>query len=117
MRRVIGAPSGSEGAQDGGGIGMANVEWRMTKEAAQECLFIRYSTFDIRCVMNGHGQLLRRSMANRQIAGVCGGLGEYFGIDPTVVRVVYVLFSLVSIGTGFLVYLLLWLVIPEREYY
>ena len=57
-------------------------------------------------------------MANRQIAGVCGGLGEYFGIDPTVVRVVYALASILSAAfPGFLVYVLLWIMIPEREYY
>ena len=57
-------------------------------------------------------------MANRQIAGVCGGLGEYFGIDPTVVRVVYALASILSAAfPGFLIYVLLWIMIPEREYY
>jgi len=57
-------------------------------------------------------------MVNRQIAGVCGGLGEYFDIDPTMVRVVYVLLSIFSAAfPGILVYLLLWLLIPEREYY
>ena len=57
-------------------------------------------------------------MVNRQIAGVCGGLGEYFGIDPTLVRVAYVLVSLLSVGfPGILIYILLWVLIPEREYY
>ena len=68
--------------------------------------------------MSAHGNALRRSMANRQIAGVCGGLGEYFAIDPTAVRVAYVLLSVLSAGfPGFLVYIVLWLLIPEREYY
>ncbi len=57
-------------------------------------------------------------MANRQVAGVCGGLGEYFDIDPTVVRIVYVLASILSAAfPGFLIYVLLWIMIPEREYY
>lgn len=61
---------------------------------------------------------LRRSVANRQIAGVCGGLAEYFGIDPTAVRVAYVLLSIFSVAfPGILVYLILWFLIPEREYY
>ncbi len=62
---------------------------------------------------------LRRSVANRSIAGVCGGLSEFFGIDPTVGRVAYVLASLffgVIIG-GVVLYLVLWAIIPEREYY
>lgn len=57
---------------------------------------------------------LRRSNANRQIAGVVGGLAEYFRVDPTLLRVVYVIGSIVSAAfPGILVYLLLWLLIPE----
>ncbi len=56
-------------------------------------------------------------MVNRQIAGVCGGLAEYFGIDPTVVRIVYVLLAIFSAAfPGMLVYVILWIVIPERDY-
>jgi phage shock protein C len=54
---------------------------------------------------------------NRWIAGVCGGIAEYFDLDPTLVRVVYVLLSIFSAGfPGTLVYIILWIVIPEREY-
>ena len=60
---------------------------------------------------------LRRSVCDRQIAGVCGGLAEYFGIDPTLCRVLYVLASILTVLPGFLVYIILWIVIPEREYY
>ena len=61
---------------------------------------------------------LRRSLVNRQVAGVCGGVAEYLGFDPTVVRVVYVLLSIFSAAfPGILVYLILWILIPEREYY
>jgi phage shock protein C len=60
---------------------------------------------------------LRRSVANRWIAGVCGGIAEYFDLDPTLVRVVYVLLSIFSAAfPGTLVYIILWIVIPEREY-
>jgi phage shock protein PspC (stress-responsive transcriptional regulator) len=59
---------------------------------------------------------LRRSRTNRQIAGVVGGLAEYFHIDPTLLRVIYVVGSIVSAAfPGALVYLLLWLLIPEAE--
>lgn len=59
---------------------------------------------------------LRRSRTNRQIAGVVGGLAEYAGIDPTLLRVVYVVGSIVSAAfPGILVYILLWLLIPEAE--
>ena len=59
---------------------------------------------------------LRRSRTNRLIVGVVGGLAEYFGVDPTLMRVVYVVGSIVSAAfPGLLVYLLLWLLIPEAE--
>lgn len=67
--------------------------------------------------MNGGTRQLRRSYANRWLAGVCGGIGEYFDIDPTVVRVCYVLLSVLTAAfPGVLVYVILWLVIPPREY-
>lgn len=59
---------------------------------------------------------LTRSRSNRKIAGVCGGIAEYFGWDPTLVRVVYVLASIVSVAfPGLMVYLLLWLIMPEGD--
>ncbi|HEY63489.1 MAG TPA: PspC domain-containing protein [Caldilineae bacterium] len=62
----------------------------------------------------GTGRPLRRSR-DRIIAGVCGGLGEYLGIDPTVIRVFWVLASLVSLGLGVLAYLVLMVVMPEPD--
>lgn len=60
-------------------------------------------------------QRLRKSR-DRIIAGVCGGLAEWIGWDPTVVRVIYVVVSIVSIAfPGILVYLLLWIVMPPAE--
>ena len=59
---------------------------------------------------------LRRSKTNRQIAGVVGGLAEYFGVDPTLLRVIYVVGSIISAAfPGLLVYLLLWVLIPEAD--
>ena len=59
---------------------------------------------------------LRRSRTNRMIAGVVGGLAERFGIDPTLLRVIYVVGSVVSAAfPGILVYLLLWVLIPEAD--
>lgn len=59
---------------------------------------------------------LKRSNKNRMIAGVCGGLAEYFGMDPTVVRILYVLVSVLSAAfPGILVYLILWVVIPQSD--
>ena len=48
------------------------------------------------------------------LAGVCGGLARWLGWDPTLVRVLYVLLSIVSAAfPGFLVYLILWIIVPE----
>jgi len=59
---------------------------------------------------------LRRSRSDRKIAGVVAGLARYFGIDPTLARVLYVVISIVSVAfPGILVYLLLWLIIPEED--
>jgi phage shock protein C len=59
---------------------------------------------------------LRRSRTNRMIAGVVGGLAERFGIDRTLLRVIYVVGSVVSAAfPGILVYLLLWVLIPEAD--
>lgn len=50
------------------------------------------------------------------IAGICGGFGEYFGIDPTMVRVIYIIGSVLSIAfPGILIYLILWVVIPNAD--
>ncbi len=60
---------------------------------------------------------LVRSTTNRMVCGVCGGLGLYTGIDPTVIRVLYVIISLIA-GAGFLgliLYFILSVIIPEDD--
>lgn len=60
------------------------------------------------------GKRFTRSREDRMIAGVCGGIAEYFDMDPTLVRVGYVLISfLLAAFPGFIVYVVLWLVVPE----
>jgi phage shock protein C len=57
-----------------------------------------------------------RKSKNRMIAGVCGGLAEWLGWDPTLVRVLYVLVSIFSAAfPGILVYIVLWIVMPNPE--
>ncbi|NHJ01096.1 MAG: PspC domain-containing protein [Candidatus Heimdallarchaeota archaeon] len=56
-----------------------------------------------------------RSRNDRWISGVCGGLGEYFDIDPILVRIGFILFSMVY-GAGFLVYILLAIIVEENPY-
>jgi len=54
------------------------------------------------------------SDTNRKLGGVCGGMGEYFDIDPTVVRVVFILIALLSFGLGVIAYILIWMIIPRK---
>jgi phage shock protein C len=65
--------------------------------------------------MTTPSRTLRRSRTNRMIAGVMGGIAEYFGLDATLVRVIFVVASVLSAAfPGTIVYLILWLVIPEQ---
>ncbi|MEA3459593.1 MAG: PspC domain-containing protein [Chloroflexota bacterium] len=57
---------------------------------------------------------LHRSRKEKMIAGVCGGLAEYFRIDPTIVRLAFVLLTLAD-GIGVLAYLILWAIMPKEE--
>ncbi len=56
---------------------------------------------------------LYRSRTERMVGGVCGGLAEYLNMDPTIVRLVFVLLALLG-GHGLLLYLILWLVVPPE---
>lgn len=51
--------------------------------------------------------------SDRMIAGVCSGIANYFNLDPTVVRVAYVLLSVCTYFSGLIAYLILWIVIPS----
>jgi len=64
--------------------------------------------------MNTNYKQLTRSASNRMVAGVCAGLGEYFGIDPTVVRLLFVLAFFTGFGGIAIVYLIMALVVPEQ---
>ena len=58
---------------------------------------------------------LVRSKSDRMIAGVCGGIAKSLGWDPTLVRVLYVLVSILSAAfPGTIVYIILWIVMPEE---
>jgi phage shock protein C len=58
---------------------------------------------------------LHRSVTDKKFLGVCGGLAEYFGLDVTIVRVAYIIFTVLSGGVGFILYALLYLIFPEDE--
>jgi len=58
---------------------------------------------------------LERSRSNRMIAGVCAGIAKNFNLDPTLVRILFVLVSIFSAAfPGIIVYVILWIVLPEE---
>lgn len=54
-----------------------------------------------------------RSSTNKKLAGVCGGLGDYFNVDPLLVRLGFVMLAWIG-GGGLMLYILLWLLAPEK---
>jgi phage shock protein C len=56
---------------------------------------------------------LYRSKTERVVAGVCGGLGQYFGVDPNVFRVLFAVLAVLG-GSGLILYLLMWIIIPSE---
>ena len=59
------------------------------------------------------GKKLLRSQ-DRWIAGICGGIADYFDFDPAIVRIVYLLLTLFSASAGVPIYILLWLIMPKQ---
>ena len=55
---------------------------------------------------------LYRSRTDKMIAGVCGGLGKYLGVDPTLIRLAFVLLLVFGIGSGLLAYFIMMLIVP-----
>jgi phage shock protein C len=64
--------------------------------------------------MSVQNKTLYRSRTNRMVAGVCSGLGQFFGIDPTLVRLFFVLGTIFGLGSLIIVYIILWVVVPEE---
>ena len=54
---------------------------------------------------------LQRSRSEKMVGGVCGGFAEYFSIDPTIVRVLWVIITLLG-GAGLLLYIIFWVIMP-----
>lgn len=62
-----------------------------------------------------NNQKLTRSRSDKMLAGVCGGLAEYFGLDTSLVRIGYALLTLFTAFAGVPVYLIMWLIVPEKR--
>ena len=60
-----------------------------------------------------NGKKLYKSTTDKKIAGVCGGIAEYFNVDATLIRLAWVLFSLLG-GSGLLAYIIAALIMPEQ---
>ncbi len=58
---------------------------------------------------------LYKSSTNRVLCGVCGGIGEYFNVDPTIIRLIFVLFVF-GVGSGLLAYIVAAIIMPEQKY-
>ncbi|MFT8395402.1 PspC domain-containing protein [Propionibacterium sp.] len=58
---------------------------------------------------------LVRSRDHRMIAGVAGGIGEYLGVDPNIVRLVFIILALITFGTAVVLYLAGWLLLPDQD--
>jgi phage shock protein PspC (stress-responsive transcriptional regulator) len=56
---------------------------------------------------------LYRSRSDRKLAGVCGGLAQYFNLDATLIRVLFVVLAVLG-GSGLVIYLLMWILVPEE---
>jgi phage shock protein C len=56
---------------------------------------------------------LYRSRTDRKLAGVCGGLAQYLGVDATVIRVIFVVLTVLG-GSGLVIYLALWVLVPTE---
>jgi phage shock protein C len=56
---------------------------------------------------------LYRSRTNRQVAGVCGGLAEYFNLDATLIRILFVVLAVLG-GSGLVIYVAMWIIVPKQ---
>lgn len=57
---------------------------------------------------------LYRSKRDKVLGGVCAGIANYFEVDPVIVRLIWIIFTLVSMGFGIIAYLIAWIIVPEE---
>ncbi len=63
--------------------------------------------------MDKMNRKLTKSASNRMVCGVCAGVGEYFQIDPTVIRLLWAILTFCGVGSGILVYIIAAVIMPE----
>ena len=64
--------------------------------------------------MTGRKQKLTRPRTGRMLSGVCAGLANFFGLDVSIIRIVYVILTFVTAFAGIPIYLLMWIIIPQE---
>lgn len=57
---------------------------------------------------------LSKSISNRMICGVCGGIGEYFHMDPTLIRLIWAILTVCGVGSGLVAYIIAAIIMPEN---
>ncbi|MBX9189964.1 PspC domain-containing protein [Bacteroides sp. K03] len=65
--------------------------------------------------MMSNERKLTRSRSDRMLAGVCGGLAQFFGLDTSLVRIAYAILTIFTAFAGVPVYILMWIIIPEEK--
>jgi len=65
--------------------------------------------------MSNNQKQLKRSLNDRMLAGVCGGLAQYLGLDPSLVRIVYAILTVFTAFAGVIIYILMWIIVPEEK--
>lgn len=64
--------------------------------------------------MNDEYKKLEKSRTNRMLCGVCGGIGKYFTMDPTIVRLLWIVLGVASCGSALLAYVIAAIIIPDE---
>jgi len=90
------------------------VTLEIPKERAEDVFMRRPERTKIEKARPGEIRRLYRSGMDRIFGGVCGGIAEYLGVDPVIIRLLWVVLSLASLGTGIILYIICWIIIPRN---
>jgi predicted MFS family arabinose efflux permease len=86
---------------------------RVDRKRALIALYLGFALATLACALSPTHHAL---LAARVAAGVCGGLAEWLGWDPTLVRILYTVLTIFTIFSGAIVYLILWIIMPKKSF-